>query len=235
MSDREKKLVLLFGLAAFLLVNFFAFTWVRDRKAILARQLIDAEGKVTMAEVTADSYETVIEEMDWLDQRTPEPRAGDLVGTDLETYAANQATTNQLTIKRRAIKPNDESGVHFHRAKVEFNVTGTERGLYSWLSRLQMPDQFRAVTFMRVAPDAKDDTLIEATVEVEQWYVPLVEDDAAAPVDAAVEGDATPPEPPSPGDVPAPAPEATPPGVESPPAAEGSPLPPEALNPPGTE
>lgn len=227
MSDREKKLVLFFGLAAFLLVNFFGISWLQGQKQKLDRQLTEAKGKVSLAEVTNASYDTVIEEMDWLGGKSPAPRSGQLVATELEQYASNQASTNQLTVKRRAIKPNEESGVHFHRAKVEFNVTGREDGLYRWLSRLQMPDQFRAVTFMRLSPDAKDDTLIDATVEVEQWYVPLVED-ASAPLPsdetpAPVE-EATPP-----------VPETAPPGGDLPPGVEGSPLPPEALNPPGTE
>ena len=48
-----------------------------------------------------------------------------------------------------------------------FKVTGREDSLYRWLDRLQMPDQFKGVTFMRLAPDAKDDTKIDATVVVD--------------------------------------------------------------------
>ena len=216
MSDREKKLVLLFGLAAFLLVNFFGISWFQGQKAKIARQLVEAKGKVDLALVTSDSYDTVIEEMDWLNQKTPEPRTGQLVGTELEQYASNQATTHQLTITRRDIKANDESGVYFHRAMVEFRVNGREDSFYRWLDRLQMPEQFRAVTFLRLAPDTKEETLIDATVHVEQWYVPLLEGDAAAAPVEEPEAVAEPaPVPPAPG---------LPPG-----------LPPEALNPPGTE
>ena len=143
--------------------------------------MLVAQHKVDLAEVTAENYETVVSEMDWMADKSPAPKAGQLVATELEQYASNQANTHQLTIKRRAIKPNDEAGVHFHRAKVEFNVTGREDSLYRWLDRLQMPEQFRAVTSMRLSPDAKDDTLIDATVDVEQWYIPQSEDDAATP------------------------------------------------------
>lgn len=229
MSDREKKLVMFFGLAAFLLVNFFAISWFQGQKAKIARQLVDAKSKVSLAQATADSYGTVIEEMDWLADKSPAPKAGQLVATELETYASNQATTHQLEIKRRAIKPNDETGVHFHRAKVEFNVSGREDSLYRWLDRLQMPDQFKGITSMRLSPDAKDDTRIDATIEVEQWYIPLAEgEDAAAPVETPAPN----PEPaPTPVPVPTPAPApvpGTPPGL--PPGVS-----PEAINSPGTE
>ncbi|MCW1886457.1 type II secretion system protein M [Luteolibacter flavescens] len=218
MSDREKKLVLFFGLAVFVLVNFFGISWFQSQKQKVARQLTDAKGKVTLAEATAASFDTVYGEMEWMAkmiEKSPAPKNGQLVATELEQYASNQATTHQLEIKRRAIKPNDETGIHFHRAKVEFNVSGREESLYRWLDRLQMPDQFKAVTSMRLSPDAKDDTMIDATVEVEQWYVPLVDggSDASAEPDEEPEAEPAPNEipglPPVPTPTPAPAPEAT--------------------------
>ena len=56
--------------------------------------------------------------------------------------------------------------------KYEIPVSGSEQSLYSWLDRLQVPTEFRAVTFLRVSPNREDDTKADATVIVEQWYVP---------------------------------------------------------------
>jgi hypothetical protein len=208
MSDREKKLLLLLGLAAFAILNVFGISWYRKQRDILAARVIEAEGSVMMAEAYSAKYDTVVEEMEWLAGHQPQPRAGQIVATELEQYASNQASTHQLTVKRRAIKPVDETGRHFHRAKVEFNVTGKEDSLYRWLDRLQMPDQFKAITFLRLSPDAKDDTLIDCTVEVEQWYAPLSAAEAnAAPAEGAppAVSPAPPALPPLPGTPPAPA------------------------------
>lgn len=171
MSDREKKLVLLFSLAIFVLVNFFAVSWYRGYRLTVTKSLGKAKQSVVDAEIMDKDREKNQGEMDWLADHYPEPKAGQTVQTELEQFASNQATANTLTIKRRKILPSDETG-RFHRAKVEFNVTGSEAALYRWLDRLQMPDQFRAITFMRLSPDAKDDTLIDCTVTAEQWYVP---------------------------------------------------------------
>lgn len=220
MSDREKKLVLLFGLAAFVLLNAFGVSWFRKQKATLGSQLIAAEGEVQNAEAFSRKFDTVIEEMDWMVEHAPEQRAGQLVASELEQYASNQATTHQLTVKRRAILSNDESGTHFHRAKVEFNVNGMEPALYRWLGRLQMPDQFRAITFLRLSPDTKDDTLIDCTVIVEQWYVPLTGEESAEVEESA------PSTPPAPAPAPAPAPSPVPVPAPSPspaPAPAGTP------------
>jgi hypothetical protein len=179
MSDREKKLVVLFSLAIFVLVNFFAISWYRGYRASVTKALGKAKQSVVDAGIMDQDRETNQGEMDWLADHYPEPKAGQTVQTELEQFASNQATANTLTIKRRKILPSDESG-EFDRAKVEFNVSGSEAALYRWLDRLQMPDQFRAITFMRLSPDAKDDTLIDCTVTVEQWYLPATGEEEAA-------------------------------------------------------
>ncbi|QJE98253.1 hypothetical protein [Luteolibacter luteus] len=173
MSDREKKLVLLFGLAAFVLLNVFGISWYKKYKLELSKKVSKAESSVQVAEAYQNSYAGVEEEMIWLGDHFPEPKAGQTVQAELQQFASSEASKNTLTVKRPKILPNDETpGAKFHRARVEFNVTGTEASLYRWLDKLQAPDSLRAITGMRLSPDTKDDTLIECTVTVEQWYVP---------------------------------------------------------------
>lgn len=234
MSDREKKLVLLFGLAAFVLLNAFGVSWFRKYRDKLEIDLRDAQGEVEMAEAASRKIDTVIEEMDWMADHAPNERNGQLVATELEQYGTNQAKTHQLEAKPTFL-PNDESGQHFHRAKVQFKVTGWESSLYRWLGRLQQPDQFRAITFLRLSPDAKDDKLIDCTVIVEQWYVPESgegeSDDGEAAVEspAPVRPPALPPtlNPPKPNPLPVPAPNAAPaPAPGAAPEATPTPTPP---------
>lgn len=208
MSDREKKLVLLFGLAAFVLLNVFGVSWFRSYKKDIAAKLSKAESRLQVAQAYSDSYTTVADEMDWLADHLPKARAEQIVQTELLEFASNQASTNQLTANRKKILPSDMAPGHrFHRAKVEFNVTGSEASLYRWLDRLQMPDQLRAITFLRLSPNGKDDTLIDCNVTAEQWFIPPggeADSGAAAAPDAG--GDAA--------AQPAPAPEATAPEAD---------------------
>lgn len=238
MSDREKKLVLLFGLAAFVLLNAFGVSWFRKYKDKLEIELRDAQGEVELADAASRKFDTVIEEMDWMADHVPDERNGQLVSTELEQYGTNQAKTHQLDAKPTFL-PNDESGQHFHRAKVQFKVTGLESSLYRWLGRLQQPDQFRAITFLRLSPDAKDDTLIDCTVIVEQWYVPESgdgddadeESPAPAPAPAPAPGPVISPSNPKPAPNPVPAPNANP---GSTPAPAPAPAPAPGSNPGNT-
>lgn len=175
MSDREKKLVFLFGFAAFVMVNFLAIKWFVGMRDATARKLKEAEARLQQAEVYAESFESVIEEMEWLADHYPEPKARQIVESELERYGSNLATTNQLELKPVKILPPDETG-RFHRAKVQFAVSGAEANVYRWLGMLQDPNLLRANTFLRLSPKRDDDTKIDCTVTVEQWFVPATEE-----------------------------------------------------------
>lgn len=173
MSDREKKLVLLFGLAAFILINVFGVSKFRQYRDKVRMELKDAQQAVTEAQTNRDDYDTRAGELEWMDAHRPEPKARQNVETELEQFASREAQTAKLTIKKS--RPLESvPGNTFHRARLEFLFSGSEMALYSWLGRLRDPEQFRAVTFLRLSPDAKDDTIVDGTVNVEQWFIPEV-------------------------------------------------------------
>ena len=93
--------------------------------------------------------------------------------TGLQSLAEREAQRNQLTINSQRLQPSiEDPALHYHRARLELKVSGMEAGLYRWLSRLHVPEEFRAVTFMQLNPQRDDDTKIDCTVVVEQWFVP---------------------------------------------------------------
>lgn len=200
MSEREKKLAIFFGIALFIVVNFFGYKLFLDERQKSTAGLIKAQNQLKEAKNYQEKYSTVSEEMDWVEGHMPKPKAGQMVQTELEQFMANQAASNQLTVKRRRFLPVAE-GVNFNRAKVEFVVNGMEEGLYRWLDRLQTPDQLRAVTHMQLSPQRDDDTKIDCTVVVDQWFVPAVGGVDPTPSPESADG-AAPEAPPEPGDKP---------------------------------
>jgi len=174
MSPREKKLLLFFGLAGFIMVNVAAFSWYSKTSARIAIEKSEARTKLDTAEMFRASREQVIDEMNWLAEHEPEPAAPQDVQTSLQQHVEREARTTGLTIKKQDFLPTDTtSGVHYHRARVQFNVTGTEQALYLWFDRLNFPDQFRAATTIRMSPNREDDTKIDCVADIEQWFVPL--------------------------------------------------------------
>lgn len=171
MSDREKKLVLFFGLAAFVLVNLFGVSRFRTFRDKVRQELVVAEKSIATAEDRRAAYDERADELEWMASHRPEPKTKQNVPPELEKFAMDQAKSASLTVKGEKILETIEEGF-FNRARVEFTVTGSESSFYRWMETLRAPEQFRTVTFMRLQPDQKDDTQIDAQVTVEQFFIP---------------------------------------------------------------
>ena len=169
MSPRERNLLLLFAAAGFLVLNLLGFGFVKSKRADLDRKLAAAQQKLTTAELFQNNAEEVADEMQWLTDHEPAPVARQDAETELQQFCATEANNAGLTIKSQT------EGRHYHRAKMQLNVAGREEALYQWLDQLNDPAQLRIATQLRLTPDAKDDTLIDCTATVDQWFVPATE------------------------------------------------------------
>lgn len=174
MSTREKRLLILFGIAGFLVLNFIGFNIYKTQQQAVAGKLSEARQKLQRAEIVNASREQVAEDMVWLSENEPEPADGQIVQTKLYEFCDSEAKSQQLTVKNQRPMPTDASdGRNYHRAKFQFTLTGKEENLYRWLHRVNMPTDFRVATQIRLNPNKEDDTLIDCVAVVEQWFVPL--------------------------------------------------------------
>lgn len=174
MSPREKKLLIFFASAGFVVLNFLAVGFYKTKRLQADRGLDEARQKLETAEIYRASREQVADQMEWLAKHEPEPAANQDVQTKLQQLCENEARGAGLTIKSQKPLPSDATeGRHYHRAKIQLTVSGREEALYRWFDRLNMPEQFRAATVIRLSPNTQDDTQIDCTATVEQWFVPL--------------------------------------------------------------
>jgi hypothetical protein len=173
MSPREKRLLIFFGSAGFIVLNFLGFNFFNSTRLSVEAKRAEARRALDTAETYRSMSGDVGDQMDWLDEHEPEPAAYQDVQTDLQQFVEREASSAGLLIKSQKPLPIDTtSGVHYHRAKVQLNVTGTEEALYRWFDRVNVPEAFRSATYIRLKPDTADDTRIDCIVTVEQWFVP---------------------------------------------------------------
>jgi hypothetical protein len=173
MSDREKKLLIFFGLAGFLIVNFLGYSFAAKQRDAVKAQRAQAIQKLEIAETALANRDEVSDEIEWLAEHEPEPQANQDVQTSLQGIVEREAKTTGLTIKPgQKPLPTDTTGTHYHRAKIQISVTGTEESLYRWFDRINVPDQFRIASQIRLSPNQQDDTKIDCTATIEQWFVP---------------------------------------------------------------
>ncbi len=173
MSDREKKLIIFFALAGFAILNFLVFNFAQTKRQQVNAERIQAKQTLETAEKFGEMKEQVTDQMAWLADHEPEPKANQDVQTTLQQLIEREAKAAGLTIKSQKPLPTDATeGRHYHRAKIQITVSGTEDALYRWFDRLNTPDQLRVASQIRMVPNNPDDTKIDCTATIEQWFVP---------------------------------------------------------------
>jgi hypothetical protein len=174
MSPREQKLLILFATAGFLMVNFLAIGFYKTKRAEVESKYDEAKRNLDTAELFRASREQVMGDMEWLAKHEPEPAANQDVQVKLQELCKKEADAAGLTVKTQKLLPSDSTeGNYFHRAKIQIVVTGTEQALYRWFDRLNVPDQLRGATRILVSPNKEDDSKIDCTATIEQWFVPI--------------------------------------------------------------
>lgn len=173
MSPREQKLLIFFAVAAFAIVNFLGYGFATAKRQEVDASRAQARDQLATADMFRDSRAQVTDQMDWLTENEPQPMANQDAQTQLQELVEREARATGLTIKTQKPLPTDATeGRYYHRAKLQINVTGGEEALYRWFDRLNMPDQFRAATQIRLSPNKEDDTKIDCSATIEQWFIP---------------------------------------------------------------
>jgi hypothetical protein len=173
MSDREKKLILFFAIAGFAILNLLVFNFATTQRQEVNTRREQAKQKLATAEMFRESSAQVTDQIAWLAEHEPEPKANQDVQTKIQQLAETEAKATGLTIKTQKPLPTDSAdGRHYHRAKIQITVTGTEQALYQWFDKLNLPDQLRIASQIRITPNQQDDTKIDCTATIEQWFVP---------------------------------------------------------------
>lgn len=172
MSDREKKLLALLLFAGFVILNFFLYSLYTQAKLRHAAALNTAQSDLQQAITISQSSEEFAGEIEWLTAHEPEPAAYQDVQTKLQQFAESQARNLGLTVKSQELLPTDVSGAHYHRAQVKISLSGQEQALYRWFDAINDPAAFRTAYQIVLKPNTQDDTLIDCSATLSQWFPP---------------------------------------------------------------
>ena len=173
MSSREKKLLTLFLVAGFVMLNFLGASSYFAKKKEVALMLEEAERSLHTAELFRASRDQAEKEMQWLVEHEPKPAENQDVQVALESLCTVEAVKSKLTIGKLNLQTSDTTaGNYFHRAKIIVEISGSEASLYEWLDRINVPEKLRRATRLVISPNPQDDTKIDCKATIEQWFVP---------------------------------------------------------------
>ena len=174
MSDREKKLLALLLIAGFIIVNVFFYSFYMEKKSLYANDLETAKSQLEQAIVFRESSREFADQMAWLAEKEPKPATYQETQNALQLFAETEARNRGLNVKSQEPLPTDESGTYYHRAQVKINLTGKEKALYEWFDAINDPDVFRTTYQIRLSPNSQDDTLIDCSATLSQWFPPAL-------------------------------------------------------------
>lgn len=182
MTSNEKRLLTFFAVAAFALVNLLGFNTLVKKRDKLQGSVSVAAKKLDDAKFYSEKSDLITDEIDWLNERDLKEKHEQDVQNDLKQFAFQEAQRAGLQVgSQKLLEAVTVEGNRFHRSRVEFKVSGREESFFRWCDRLQNPDQLRAITYLRLVPAREDDTKVEATVIVEQWFIPVSSATASTP------------------------------------------------------
>lgn len=177
MTEREKRLLTFFGVAGFLVLNFVGHGFYQSMSKKLELRKRAAKAELKKVEEFRSNRDRVAAEMDWLVEHPPVEGIKQEVQNKLQQYCDQQAKSMALECRSKPLPTDESDGLRYHRVKMEFTLKGTEDALYRWLDRINIPEQTRMTTRVRMSPNPQDDTKIDCTATVEQWFTPVAPSD----------------------------------------------------------
>jgi len=167
-TNSELRLLWVLALIIFLGGNFFGYKWLAKKQETL--NLNAAELRADAAEAKVDLLETDkwTQRMAWI--QAHEPTLGDEgeAKAAVLNFVVKGARDNKLEIMEQS--PNDsQHGPSGTQVNVSVKVKGAMDGLVKWLTDLQKPDQFYAITSLSLRADEDQKSMV-CTLQIARYF-----------------------------------------------------------------
>lgn len=173
MNEREKRMLILLGIIAFLGGNFLLYGKYKNKITFLSDEKIklvadnNVKDEILKEGITWESTNTWFHEHP-VKQSTAEDAQNTLLN-DVRTAAENTKLVLNIAKPIRFLTPIESPP--YTRIRVSIDFSSPSRGFIEWITQMNDPAQFRTVTNLNMKP-SRDKTLVEVSANVEQWILP---------------------------------------------------------------
>lgn len=186
LKPSEKRLLLIFGIAGFLLLNLLGFSWYSKKKLVLEQQRSKLETRGRMLEGMKSKYAEAEEKQAYLAKYLkayPDPTTRD---SYLDNFILDLHKRLDLELKQNQILEAKLDDL-FHKSRYHGVVTGSWDNVLEFIYQLQQPTEFRFVPQISLKSQKKEAASEEAadvvcTFDIEKWWSPDSVTDPAAEV-----------------------------------------------------
>ena len=170
MNQREKKMLILLGVIAFLAGNLVLHSMYTDKKKSLEDQKLKLiEDNKVKDQILMESTEWNTTNT-WLSQNQVKNATSEDAQNELlnEVKSAAERTKLLLNLAKpiRFLPPVE--GSPYTRVRVSIDFTSTNEAFIEWVTQMNDPSKYRTVTNLTLKPN-KDKYMVEVSANVEQW------------------------------------------------------------------
>ena len=176
LKQSEKRLLVAFLAALFIVVNLFVFTQVSKVQRSAESKVRKLESELlVMGDLLAEGDLWRARES-WLAAKQPVfdesgERGATRAEVDEDLLNTIRATARKFAVTLEEEKlPEPEEHPHFVQAVARVSGVGSIEGIMRWIYELQKPQEFRAVTFFELRPQKDDPSILTCEMRLERWY-----------------------------------------------------------------
>jgi hypothetical protein len=167
-TRNEKVLLALLVTILFLTGNWYAYKWFAAKQSALHATAVDLQDAQDSATTALQEIPTWQQRKAWVnDKEPPLGDEGEAKAAVLESVQKG-ARANKLEIVEQSL--NDvQPGAGGARVNVSLKVKGSMQDLVNWLTALEKPDDFYAVTLFSLKADT-DQKSFDCTVQIARYF-----------------------------------------------------------------
>lgn len=159
-TRNEKVLLALLVTILFVGGNYYGYQWLSDKQSRLKRTYVEMKGDKAEAEVELEKTDVWAKRAEWV--KAHEPVLGDEAETKNQILksAVKGARDNKLDIMEQSLIEKIQRGPGGAQVGVNLKVKGSMESLVHWLTSLQKPGQFYAVSSFSLILDQDQKSFI---------------------------------------------------------------------------
>jgi hypothetical protein len=167
-TKNEKFLLSVLAAIAFVGGNYFAYGWLAQRQSNL--QLAYASLRADQAEAKVDLLESDLwaQRKAWVHDHEPPMGDEDVTKAQVLDYVLKGAGDNKLEVMERS-ENEVQHGAAGACVNVSVKVKGSMQDLCKWLTALQKPDQFYAVSSFSLKADQDQKSMV-CTLQIARYF-----------------------------------------------------------------
>lgn len=177
-SDRERKMAVMIIAILVVFVHVYGSKKLVDsfdKKKVELRVLEQR----AQAIVSGSSIEgSIKEEKQWLQGHEPQPQTYEDVQTELQSFLMSAGERAGLSPFSQQLIPNknleEDLVSHYNRVRIQISAQGDQEKIFQWLVSIHQPDQFRAITYLKIEANQKVEGEVICHIIAEQWLVPKI-------------------------------------------------------------